>query len=338
MTGDDHANNGTAGRFDYFNSQQRAGLQRGATGSASAARRTSTRNTPITPAQAAALRRAGIRNRRARDDRLRRLHARTSLAERATRTTLGSSSSHRVFPSAAGAATNRTHCIVWSDYATQPQVALANGIRLDTNYYYWPAALGERRAGFFTGSGMPMRFAKAGRHDDRRLPGRDADDRRVGPDAIRSPSTRCSIARSAPKATTAPSSPTCTPTCGSPGSAGHRGVGAGATRSGDFGEAAARLGGWTKRRHLHRARLDRQHLDVHRRRRRSRHGLQMLVPAAQGSRIVTSVLRNGVPVAFSIQQLKGVSVRGVRFSARCLQCDVCSRHHRACNHSCGGNA
>ena len=35
--------------------------------------------------------------------------------------------------------TNRTHCIVWSDYDTQPQVALAHGIRFDTNYYYWPA-------------------------------------------------------------------------------------------------------------------------------------------------------------------------------------------------------
>ena len=44
------------------------------------------------------------------------------------------------FPSLAPLATNRTHCIAWSDWATQPKVELANGIRLDTNYYYWPPA------------------------------------------------------------------------------------------------------------------------------------------------------------------------------------------------------
>ena len=59
--------------------------------------------------------------------------------------------------------TNRTHCIAWSDYATQPQVELNHGIRLDTNYYYYPPtwiSIADR-PGFFTGSGMPMRFAKS---------------------------------------------------------------------------------------------------------------------------------------------------------------------------------
>jgi hypothetical protein len=59
--------------------------------------------------------------------------------------------------------TNRTHCIAWSDYSTQPQVELNNGIRLDTNYYYYPStwiSISDR-PGFFTGSGMPMRFAKS---------------------------------------------------------------------------------------------------------------------------------------------------------------------------------
>ena len=36
---------------------------------------------------------------------------------------------------------------------------LENGIRLDTNYYYWPASWIADRPGLFTGSGMPMRFA-----------------------------------------------------------------------------------------------------------------------------------------------------------------------------------
>lgn len=55
--------------------------------------------------------------------------------------------------------TSRTHCIAWSDYATQPKVELQNGIRLDENYYYWPAEWVQNRPGFFTGSGIPMRFA-----------------------------------------------------------------------------------------------------------------------------------------------------------------------------------
>jgi hypothetical protein len=55
--------------------------------------------------------------------------------------------------------TNRTHCIAWSDWATQPKVERERGIRLDTNYYYWPGDWVQNRAGVFTGSGIPMRFA-----------------------------------------------------------------------------------------------------------------------------------------------------------------------------------
>ncbi|HEY5115552.1 MAG TPA: hypothetical protein VIJ00_08525, partial [Nakamurella sp.] len=60
--------------------------------------------------------------------------------------------------------TNRLHCIVWSDWASQPTVEGQNGIRLDTNYYYyWPGSWLADRPGFMTGSGMPMRFsAKTG--------------------------------------------------------------------------------------------------------------------------------------------------------------------------------
>jgi hypothetical protein len=63
------------------------------------------------------------------------------------------------FPSVLAPVTHRTHCVVWSDWATQPKVELANGIRLDTNYYYIPPDWVQDRPGFFTGSGMPMRFA-----------------------------------------------------------------------------------------------------------------------------------------------------------------------------------
>ncbi len=68
---------------------------------------------------------------------------------------------HENYPNLPAPSTNRTHCIVWSDYDTQPQVELNHGVRFDTNYYYWPGSWLLDRPGFFTGSGMPMRFAKA---------------------------------------------------------------------------------------------------------------------------------------------------------------------------------
>ena len=49
-------------------------------------------------------------------------------------------------PEPAGPATTRTHCIVWSDCRRQPQAELAHGIRLDTNYYYWPGSWVGRTA------------------------------------------------------------------------------------------------------------------------------------------------------------------------------------------------
>ncbi len=66
---------------------------------------------------------------------------------------------HAQRPSVPAIQTNRTHCIVWSDYVTQPKVELANGIRFDTNYYFFPPNWVQNRPGLFTGSAMPMRFA-----------------------------------------------------------------------------------------------------------------------------------------------------------------------------------
>lgn len=63
-----------------------------------------------------------------------------------------------LYPSAGVPQTQRTHCIAFSDRASQPLTELANGIRSDTNYYYWPVWILDR-PGLFTGSGMPMRFA-----------------------------------------------------------------------------------------------------------------------------------------------------------------------------------
>jgi hypothetical protein len=62
------------------------------------------------------------------------------------------------WPSLSAPVTSRTHCIVWSDWSSVPEVELAHGIRFDTNYYYWPAAFVQDTPGLFTGSGFPMRF------------------------------------------------------------------------------------------------------------------------------------------------------------------------------------
>ncbi|MGA5703507.1 Ig-like domain-containing protein [Peterkaempfera bronchialis] len=54
---------------------------------------------------------------------------------------------------------SRTHCVEWDDWATQPKVKNANGIRLDADYYYYPASFTKNRPGFFNGTGEIMRFA-----------------------------------------------------------------------------------------------------------------------------------------------------------------------------------
>ena len=64
-----------------------------------------------------------------------------------------------LYPSIPPPETNRTHCVVWSDWASQPKIESERGVRLDTNYYYTPASWVQDRPGFFTGSGMIMRFA-----------------------------------------------------------------------------------------------------------------------------------------------------------------------------------
>ena len=56
---------------------------------------------------------------------------------------------------------NRNHCVIWSDWLSNAQCEVLNGIRLDNTYYYenTPAWDVNGHPGMFTGSGMPMRFA-----------------------------------------------------------------------------------------------------------------------------------------------------------------------------------
>jgi hypothetical protein len=153
MTGDDHAGGGTSGRFDTF-------IADSATGCSlpdwQCVRSTSYiyPSTPISSSQIAVYTAQGFEVA---------LHVTTdctdwtpSSLESFYRDQLGAFAS--TFSTAATPKTNRTHCIAWSDFDTQPKVELNHGIRLDTNYYYWPPTWVNDRPGMFTGSGMPMRF------------------------------------------------------------------------------------------------------------------------------------------------------------------------------------
>lgn len=156
MTGDDHASNGTVGRFDIYKGNSPANCR---VDDWECVRATSYiyPSTPITDVQAATYNAEGFEIA---------VHITTN-CQNYTPTLLDTSYANdlgqfaNLFPSLPAPNTNRTHCIPWSDFDTQPQVALARGIRLDTNYYYFPGGWVQNRPGFMTGSGMPMRFSKA---------------------------------------------------------------------------------------------------------------------------------------------------------------------------------
>jgi hypothetical protein len=154
MTGDDHGNNGTEGRFHGYEAASSSGCN---VANWECVRGTSYiyPSTPISATVAAAFQAEGFEigvhvSSNCEDwtpSSLESFFA-TQLADFAT-----------LFPGVSAPVTNRTHCIAWSDWATEPKTEKAHGIRFDTNYYYWPGSWIQDRPGFFTGSGMPMRFA-----------------------------------------------------------------------------------------------------------------------------------------------------------------------------------
>jgi hypothetical protein len=154
MTGDDHANNGTFGRFQAYQAASPVGCS---VADWECVRGTSYiyPSTPLTPVDAAAFEADGFEvavhvSSNCGDWTASSLETfyTTQLADFATK-----------YTGVPAPTTNRTHCIVWSDWATQAKVEKAKGIRLDTNYYYWPGSWVQDRPGFMTGSGIPMRFA-----------------------------------------------------------------------------------------------------------------------------------------------------------------------------------
>ena len=87
-----------------------------------------------------------------------------------------------------------------------------NGIRLDTNYYYWPGAWVQDRPGFFTGSGFPQRFAETdGSLIDVYQAATQLTDE-SGQDIAGEVRVLLDNAHRARRASTASSRPTCTPT------------------------------------------------------------------------------------------------------------------------------
>lgn len=156
MTGDDHANNGTAGRFEIYKGNSPANCK---VSDWECVRATSYiyPHTPISDAQAAGYVSEGFEIA---------VHVTTGCGDYTPQSLQSNYANDlaefsTLFPSLPSPRTNRTHCIAFSDYDTQPQVARANGIRLDTNYYYWPGSWVLDRPGFMTGSAVPMRFATA---------------------------------------------------------------------------------------------------------------------------------------------------------------------------------
>ncbi|MFY9824876.1 MAG: hypothetical protein WAM82_26085 [Thermoanaerobaculia bacterium] len=154
MTGDDHGNNGTEGRFHGYEDASPTGCS---VANWECVRGTSYLypSTPLSATVAAAFQSEGFEIG---------VHVSSSCADW-TPSSLESFFATQLadfatlFPAITAPVTNRTHCIAWSDWATEPKTEKAHGIRFDANYYYWPGSWIQDRPGFFTGSGMPMRFA-----------------------------------------------------------------------------------------------------------------------------------------------------------------------------------
>jgi hypothetical protein len=164
MTGDDHGNGGTIGAFQIMDSQSQPGCS---LADWECVRGTSYvyPGTAITQADAATYRAKGFEIAlhlwaRADDDpSAPECQDFTPASLDADLTTQLAAFSSRWPQSLPAPATIRTHCVVWSDWASQAKADAAHGIRLNTDYYYFPPEWVEDRPGMFTGSGIPMRFA-----------------------------------------------------------------------------------------------------------------------------------------------------------------------------------
>ena len=155
MTGDDHANGGTRGRFDQQIAASPAGCN--------VANWECVRSTSYMYVQPQNLSAAQAANYTAQGFEVG-LHVNTNCAD-FTPTSLDTFYSQQISQFGSSYAgipapiTQRHHCIAWSDWVTAAKTQLKYGIRLDTSFYFWPPGWAVNRPGHFTGSTMPMRFA-----------------------------------------------------------------------------------------------------------------------------------------------------------------------------------
>ena len=156
----------------------------------------------------------------------------------------------------------RTHCIAWSDWATQAIVENNYGIRLDTTYYYFPGSWVNGRDGFFTGSGMPMRFADL---DGTIIDTYQAATQMTDESGQGYPATSNLLLDRALGAegyygvfTTNMHTDRAVGRCG-----GDRGIGPGARRAGGDGAADAGVAGWTQQLLLRLDLVEQQHAQLH---------------------------------------------------------------------------
>jgi hypothetical protein len=154
MTGDDHAEGGTAQRFEDYKTFSPAGCS---VADWECVRSTSYvyPNSPLTNAQADSYDAQGFEVA---------LHVNTGCTTSSPAQLEGDYTEQlqafgAKYTAIPAPQTNRTHCVAWSDWATQPKVELNHGIRFDTNYYHYPDFWIGALPGFMTGSGMVMRFA-----------------------------------------------------------------------------------------------------------------------------------------------------------------------------------
>jgi len=156
MTGDDHATGGgTAERFDRYNVLSPAGCN---LDNWECVRSTSYvfPNTALSSSEATNYNSQGFEVA---------LHLNTGCAPWGTAATLDQMYSSQLasltgkYTGIPSPTTIRVHCTEWDDWLTQGKTMLAHGIRLSTDYYYYPGSFTLNRPGYFNGSGTPMRFA-----------------------------------------------------------------------------------------------------------------------------------------------------------------------------------
>ena len=150
MSGDDHMNGGTVGRFDHYLALSAPGCS---VANWECLRMSSYifPGTPITNAQAVTYTNEGFEIG---------AHISASGSDNNSCADFTPSSLATQFatqmasqlPGIPPAVSTRLHCVPWSDWITAPKVELANGVRLDTDYYYWPPTWIQDRPGLFTGS------------------------------------------------------------------------------------------------------------------------------------------------------------------------------------------